>query len=158
MFFFIEIVIFKIRKFETCSFYIFWVFIFNAIFCPPEKEPEKGDLQFRADKRELPARADFFINNVENRQELIERLRTLSKSQKQNQSPSDDDDDDEWEIPTTSPTKQRLSARLKKDPSPVGGRTGGKVWSDRIITSLITLEVFYNTCHQICFASFVTFI
>ena len=51
------------------------------------------------------------------RQELIERLRTLSKSQKQNQSPSDDDDDD-WEIPTTSQTKQRLSARLKKDPSP----------------------------------------
>ena len=47
------------------------------------------------------------------RQELIERLRTLSKSQKQNQSPSDDDDDDDWEIPTTSPTKQRLSARLK---------------------------------------------
>jgi hypothetical protein len=52
------------------------------------------------------------------RQELIERLRTLSKSQKQNQSPSDDDDDDEWEIPTTSLTKQRLSARLKKDPTP----------------------------------------
>jgi uncharacterized protein YifE (UPF0438 family) len=52
------------------------------------------------------------------RQELIERLRTLSKSQKQNQSPSDDDDDDDWEIPTTSPTKQRLSARLKKDPTP----------------------------------------
>ena len=53
------------------------------------------------------------------RQELIERLRTLSKSQKQNQSPSDDDDDDDdWEIPAITPTKQRLSARLKKDPSP----------------------------------------
>ena len=53
------------------------------------------------------------------RQELIERLRTLSKSQ--DQSPSDDDDDDDdWEIPTVSPTKQRLPARMKDityDPS-----------------------------------------
>ncbi len=39
---------------------------------PTEKEPEKGNLQFRADKAELPARTDFFINNVENRQELNE--------------------------------------------------------------------------------------
>ena len=55
------------------------------------------------------------------RQELIERLRTLSKSQKQNQNPSDDDDnDDDWEIPATTPTKQRLPARMKDityDPS-----------------------------------------
>ncbi len=51
------------------------------------------------------------------RQELIERLRILSKSQKQNQSPSDDDDDD-WEIPSTNPTKQRLLAPPRRDPSP----------------------------------------
>jgi hypothetical protein len=54
------------------------------------------------------------------RQELLECLRTLSKSQKQNQSPSDDDDDDDWEIPATTPMKQRLPARLKDltyDPS-----------------------------------------
>jgi hypothetical protein len=44
----------------------------NAIFCPPEHEPEKGDLQFRADKRKLPARTDLFITNVKNRQELNE--------------------------------------------------------------------------------------
>jgi hypothetical protein len=36
------------------------------------------------------------------RQELLERLKTLSKSQ--NQSPSDDDDDDDWEIPSITPT------------------------------------------------------
>ena len=52
---------------------------------------------------------------------IRDSLRTLSKSQKQNQSPSDDDDDDDdWEIPTTSPTKQRLPARMKDityDPS-----------------------------------------
>jgi hypothetical protein len=50
------------------------------------------------------------------RQELIERLKTLSKSQ--NQTPSDDDDDDDWEVPLTTPTKQRLSALLRKDPTP----------------------------------------
>ncbi len=40
------------------------------------------------------------------RQELIERLRTLSKSQKQNQSPSDDDND--WEIPTTNMIESQI--------------------------------------------------
>jgi hypothetical protein len=47
------------------------------------------------------------------RQEILEHLRTLSKSQHQSQS---DDDDDDWDVPLTP--KQRLSARLKKDPTP----------------------------------------
>jgi hypothetical protein len=54
------------------------------------------------------------------RQELLEHLRTLSKSHKQNQSPSDEDDDDDWEIPAATPMKQRLPARLEDvtyDPS-----------------------------------------
>jgi hypothetical protein len=38
----------------------------NAIFCPPEHKPEKGDLQFRADNQKLPARTNLFITNVEN--------------------------------------------------------------------------------------------
>jgi hypothetical protein len=45
----------------------------NAVFCPPENEPRKGDPQFRADKSEPPARVDLFITNVENRQELNEK-------------------------------------------------------------------------------------
>jgi hypothetical protein len=49
------------------------------------------------------------------RQKILERLRTLSKSQHQTQT---DDDDDDWDVPVTTPTKQRLSAWLKKDPSP----------------------------------------
>jgi hypothetical protein len=47
------------------------------------------------------------------RQEILERLRTLSKSQHQSQT---DDDDDDWDVPLTS--RQRLSDRLKKDPTP----------------------------------------
>ena len=43
----------------------------NAIFCLPEKESQKGDPQFRADKSKLPAQTtDLFITNVKNRQEL----------------------------------------------------------------------------------------
>jgi hypothetical protein len=45
----------------------------NAVFCPPESEPKKGDPQFRADEKEPPARVDLFITNVENRQELNEK-------------------------------------------------------------------------------------
>jgi len=45
----------------------------NAVFCPPENEPKKGDPQFRADEKEPPARVDLFITNVENRQELNEK-------------------------------------------------------------------------------------
>jgi len=46
----------------------------NAVFCPPEKQPEKDNFQFRVDKNNLPAHnTDFFINNVENRQELNEK-------------------------------------------------------------------------------------
>jgi len=43
----------------------------NAIFCPPEKEPQKGDPQFCEDKGTLPAQTtDLFVSNVKNRQEL----------------------------------------------------------------------------------------
>jgi hypothetical protein len=45
----------------------------NAVFCPPESEPERGNLQFRADKSEPPTQVDLFITNVENRQELNEK-------------------------------------------------------------------------------------
>jgi hypothetical protein len=46
----------------------------NAIFCPPEKQPEKGNFQFRTDKSNLPVHnTDLFITNVENRQELNEK-------------------------------------------------------------------------------------
>jgi hypothetical protein len=46
----------------------------NAIFCPPEKQQQKGDLQFRVDKSNLPVHTtDLFITNVENRQELNEK-------------------------------------------------------------------------------------
>jgi hypothetical protein len=45
-----------------------------AIFCPPENEPQKGNLQFCADKSNLPAQTtDFFITNVKNQQELNEK-------------------------------------------------------------------------------------
>jgi hypothetical protein len=67
------------------------------------------------------------------RQELLERLRTLSKSQ--NPSPSDDDDDDDWEIPTNTPTKQRLPARLKDltyDPSPPPSPLTARRYSYRV--------------------------
>ncbi len=47
------------------------------------------------------------------RQEILERLRTLSKSQHQSQS---DDDDDDWDVPPTP--RQRLSAQLKRNPTP----------------------------------------
>ncbi len=47
------------------------------------------------------------------REQILERLRTLNKSQHQSQS---DDDDDDWDVPLTP--KQRLSAQLKKDPTP----------------------------------------
>ncbi len=43
----------------------------NAIFCLPEKEAQKGDPQFCADKSKLPAQTtDLFITDVKNRQEL----------------------------------------------------------------------------------------
>jgi hypothetical protein len=45
----------------------------NAVFCPQEIEPKKGDPQFRADNSEPPAQIDLFITNVENRQELNEK-------------------------------------------------------------------------------------
>jgi hypothetical protein len=49
------------------------------------------------------------------REKTLERLRMLAKSQHPDQT---DDDDDDWDVPSTTPTKQRLSARLKKDPTP----------------------------------------
>jgi hypothetical protein len=45
----------------------------NAVFCPPENEPQKNELQFRADKSKLPAHTDLFITNVEKRQKLNEK-------------------------------------------------------------------------------------
>jgi len=45
----------------------------NAVFCPQEIEPKKGDPQFRADNSEPPAQIDLFITNVENRQEINEK-------------------------------------------------------------------------------------
>ncbi len=39
----------------------------NAIFCPPEKDPEKGNFQFHTDKSILPVHnTDLFITNVKN--------------------------------------------------------------------------------------------
>ena len=49
------------------------------------------------------------------REKTLKRLRMLAKSQHPDQT---DDDDDDWDVPSTTPTKQRLSARLKKDPTP----------------------------------------
>jgi hypothetical protein len=48
------------------------------------------------------------------REKILERLRALAKSQH----PDQTDDDDDWDVPSTTPTKQRLSAWLKKDPTP----------------------------------------
>jgi hypothetical protein len=45
----------------------------NAIFCPPENEPNRGNSQFRADKNKISPKNDFLINNVEHRQELNEK-------------------------------------------------------------------------------------
>ncbi len=47
------------------------------------------------------------------REQILQHLRTLSKSQHQNQ--TDDDDDDDWDVPITP--RQRLSARQKMDPT-----------------------------------------
>jgi hypothetical protein len=49
------------------------------------------------------------------REKILECLRMLAKSQHPDQT---DDDNDDWDVPSTTPTKQRLSARLKKDPTP----------------------------------------
>jgi hypothetical protein len=49
------------------------------------------------------------------RQKILERLRILAKEKHQSNT---DDDDDDWDVPSTFPTKQRLSARLKKDRTP----------------------------------------
>jgi hypothetical protein len=45
----------------------------NAIFCPPEKEPNKGNSQFCADESKISTENDFLINNVKYRQELNEK-------------------------------------------------------------------------------------
>ncbi len=42
----------------------------NAVFCPPENEPNKGNSEFRADESKVSTQNDFLINNVEYRQEL----------------------------------------------------------------------------------------
>jgi hypothetical protein len=46
----------------------------NAIFCPPKKQPEKGNFQFCVDNSNLPAcNTDLFITYVKNRQEINEK-------------------------------------------------------------------------------------
>jgi hypothetical protein len=50
------------------------------------------------------------------REKILECLRMLAKSQHPDQT---NDDDDDWDVPSTTSTRQRLlSAWLKKDPTP----------------------------------------